>query len=171
MTVIDDTAVNKNFLSQLGFMFTVRKMPRVSFTVQRVTLPGLSITPTQYPNPLVSIPLSGDHISFEELALTFIVEEELTNYFEMYNWINGLGFPETPDQYKDLTNQPSSLGVESDIVLSITNNIKNVKFQATFRDAFPLSLSSLEFNTTDDDVSYLTATATFRYTLYTFEKL
>ena len=35
-----------------------------------------------------------------------------------------------------------------------------------FKDLFPVSLSSLEFNATDDDINYFTAEATFKYSMY-----
>jgi len=36
---------------------------------------------------------------------------------------------------------------------------------------WPSSLSTLEFDATDEDISYLTADATFKYTLYNITDL
>ena len=35
-----------------------------------------------------------------------------------------------------------------------------------FADLFPISLSSLPFNATENDVNYFTAEASFKYTIY-----
>ena len=35
-----------------------------------------------------------------------------------------------------------------------------------FKDLFPISLSSLEFEAGDTDINYFTAEATFKYTVY-----
>ena len=40
-----------------------------------------------------------------------------------------------------------------------------------FKDAFPLSLSSVDFDTTDEDVSYVEASASFRYVYYEISKV
>jgi hypothetical protein len=168
MSAIDNLPTNENFLSPLGFKFQIKKTPGMNFFVQRVNLPGMSIPDTGQPNPFVKIPLAGDHIEFEPLQVTFKVDEILANYLEIHNWLRGLGFPDEFRQYKDLSNKPimSGLGLTSDISLLVLSSAKNPTFDVVFRDAHPIGLTSLTFDTTDPDVNYLTATATFKYLSY-----
>ena len=81
---------------------------------------------------------------------------------KIHNWLTGLGFPETTQQFKTLTT--SELSGEraldqqfSDASLHILNsNFRDVAI-VKFRDLFPVALSSLEFDASDTDINYFTA--------------
>jgi len=173
MTAIDNTPYNKNFLSPLNFVFQIKRAPHVNFFIQEVNLPSLSIQFPIQQNPFVNIPLSGEHIDFGSLKVSFKVDEDLQNWFEVHNWIRELGFPDNFSEYSNLsTATPTSgAGITSDISLVILNQIKNPTFEVTFRNAFPVSLSDLNFKSTDTDVNYITASAEFKYILYDVVKL
>lgn len=162
------TPINKNFLSQLNFQFNIKRAPSVNYHIQSATLPGLSLDSVETANPLVSIPHAGDHIYYEELGIQFKVDEELRNYLEIHNWIRKLGFPTGNAEYRELSEIPQwdGTGLKSDLTLMITNSLKNIRFQVIFVDAFPISLSNLQFDTTAEGVEYLEAFAAFRYTYY-----
>ena len=124
-------------------------------------------------NYLKKIDLPGDNIEFEDLTLDFIVDENLENYLEIHNWIYGLGYPESISEFQELiTQSDGQKDVKeqfSDGTLSILNRNFNVSTRVKFRDLFPISLSSLEFTATENDYTYFTATATFKYLFYTIE--
>ena len=62
----------------------------------------MSLGIANQPTYLKDIPVPGDKIVFEDLTLRFIVDEDLVNYTEIYNWIKGLGYPEDLEQIYDL---------------------------------------------------------------------
>lgn len=173
MTAVSDTAINKNFLSPLGFKAIIKRAPSVNFFIQETMLPGLSIPPTYEATPLVRIPMSGDHIEFEDYKFTFKVDEDLTNWLEIFNWIQGLGRPFSPDQYATLLAQStlSGGGIKSDISIFTLTGTKMPNINCTLIDAFPIALSGLHFTTMDTDVDYISAEATFKYTYYTLQKI
>lgn len=173
MSAIDNIPVNKNFLSPLGFVFQIKKSPNVNFFIQNVNLPGLSLTQVETPNPFVKVPYSGDHINYDDLMISFKVDGNLNNYREIHDWIRQLGFPEDFKEYKQIASQPiySGLGIKSDISLIILSSSRNPIYEVIFKDAFPVSLSSLIFDSTADDVMYLQAESTFRYSTYTISTL
>lgn len=173
MSAIDGTPTNKNFLSPLNFKFQIKRAPHINFFIQQVNIPGIAVPEVQTPNPMVQIPYPGEHLTYETLSITFAVDEDLKNYMEIHNWLVGLGKPKSFKQYADLSSGNPLLGngVRSDISLVILNSLKNPNYEVIFRDAFPVSLSSLEFDTTETDVSYLKATAEFKYILYAIEKI
>lgn len=158
---------NKNPLSPLGFRFFVKKLPTVDFFLQKVNIPGLQLSSVEIPNPFVSIPVGGDHIIFDSLDITFMVDEDMKNYIELFSWINGTGFPNDYSEYSDLANAPPGLGLKSDVVVSILTSAKNLNYEVTFRGAMPVSLTGLQLDTTLTDVQYLEAQASFRYLDYT----
>jgi len=173
MTAIDNTPTNHNFLSPLNFKFSIKKAPHVNFFIQKVTVPGISIGNIVTPNPFVTLQYSGEHIAYEELSISFKVDEDLNNYLEIHNWLKSLGKPENYNQYAQIENQPiyTGNGIMSDISVMILASTKLPNFEVTYIDAFPVSLSSITFNSTDSDVAYLEATASFKYTYYNISKI
>lgn len=168
MTALDHNIDNENFLSPLGFKFQIKKCPTVNFYVQNVNLPGISMTEVGAPTPFVSLPYAGDHIRYDELILNFKVDEEMKNYIEIHEWIKQLGFPNNYDEYKTIASHApiTGMGIKSDISLLVLNSSRNPKMDIIFKDAFPVGLSSLIFDSTASDVNYLEASATFVYSSY-----
>ena len=39
----------------------------------------------------------GDDLTFDNLEITFLVDEKLANYIELHNWLVGIGFPSQED--------------------------------------------------------------------------
>lgn len=165
--------INRNFLSQLDFKFILRRAPNVDFFLQRVNLPGINIPPWMGNNPFTKIPYSGEHINFSPLSIEFKVDEDFANYFEIHNWLYGLGFPESFDQFVELVKKPKILGegVRSDISLIILSSVKKPNLEIVFHECFPTSLSDLVFSTTPADVDYLEALATFQYVWYDVNRI
>lgn len=167
MTAVEDTPLNKNYLSPLNYKFSVKKLPHINFFLQRANIPSLSIVSPSMPNPFVAIPLSGDHIQFGTLSISWKVDEQLKSYQEIFNWLMGLGFAKDYKQYADLAKKnKTGEGIISDISIVVTDSAKNPRFEFVFVDAFPTYLSDLNLDTTTMDVNYITASATFKYTYF-----
>lgn len=173
MSAINNTPSNKNFLSPLNFTFILKRSPSLNFFVQKINLPGLSLSPINTPTPQLRVPISGDHIEYETLKVTFKVDEDFENYFEIHNWIRGLGYPVDQREYAALSNASvsSGAGVKSDIVVIIADGLKNPNVEITFKDAFPIDLSELIFEVTDTDINYVTATVVFSYLYFDIVKI
>lgn len=166
--------INRNFLSQLDFKFILHRAPNVSFFLQRINIPGVNIPPVPIGNPFTNIPYSGDHITWQPLAIEFKVDEDFANYFELHNWLKGLGFPENFQQHTDLVEAGKTLmgeGVRSDISLMILSSVKQPNIEIIFHECICTSLSDLVFSTTPSDVDYLEAMATFAYVWYDVERI
>jgi hypothetical protein len=167
------TELNKNMLSPLGFNFKIEKTPDMNFFVQSVSLPGIQLGQTEMPNPFKSIPVYGDHITYGDLDVTFKVNEDLSNYIELFDWITGIGFPDNYNQHAELANQPISTGqgLESDATLTVLSSAMNPVIIVQIKDLFPISLTPLEFNSRDIGVEYIEATVSFKFLNYTFRKV
>jgi len=176
MAATDNQPTNPNYLSPLGFRFTLKRTPSTSYFVQNVRLPTLTLGQFDLEDPFVKLPTPGTKLSFEPLDITFMVDEDMNNYLEIHNWLRGLGFPESYDQYGNLVRQNTNsrsdpTAVFSDGTLMILSSHQNANMRIVFEDLFPISLSDLSFDSTLADVDYLKATVTFRYKLYTIEKI
>jgi len=161
---------NRNFLSPVGFKFTLAKEPKVAFFCNSAQIPEISLGTAVQPSYLKEIDVPGDKVFYGDLNVRFLVDENLENYMAIHNWINGLGFPETTQDYKDAITDDQGLRdtneVFSDGSLRILNSNYNEIAVVKFKDLFPVSLSSLEFDASLTDVEYLTADASFKYTIY-----
>ena len=168
---LDRTPENPSFLSPLIFKFQIKKTPNLNFYVQNVNLPGIHLPPVEVGNQFVKKPFPGDHIEYDDIMINFKVDENFTNYLELYNWIKGMGFPNRFSEHAAINEKTNSSvklgeGIYSDISLIIMNSARKPAFEVTFKDAFPISLSSLIFDVTREDIAYIDAAATFRYTSY-----
>tara|TARA_S200000501_G_scaffold298862_1_gene285476 strand:+ start:1154 stop:1705 length:552 start_codon:yes stop_codon:yes gene_type:complete len=167
---LDNQIDNRNFLSPVGFKFNISKTPKVNFFSNSARIPEILLGTSVQPSYLKDIEVPGDKLQYGDFSLRFLVDEELENYMSIHNWLTGLGFPETTQQFKDLTTDSDNIrdGKEafSDGSLHILNsNYRDVAI-VKFNDMFPTSLSSLEFEATDMDINYFTAEVVFKYTVY-----
>jgi hypothetical protein len=161
---------NRNFLSPVGFKFTLAKYPKVSFFCNTARIPELNLGTAIQPSYLKDLDVPGEKISYGDFTLSFLVDENLENYMSIHNWITGLGFPETTQQFKDLTTNDDGIrdlkDQYSDGSLSILNSNYRTTANVKFKDLFPVSLTSLEFDATVSDIQYFTAEVIFKYTVY-----
>lgn len=167
---------NINPLQNNGFLFSIQKLPEVTFFCQNVTLPELSLPATGTTTPLVNIPFPGDKLDFSQLTVSFLIDSEMKNYVAVHDWLIGLGFPENHTQYANFINSRTntlnrtpSLAAVSDATLNILGASSKTVRSIRFIGAFPTSLQSLQLETTNQDTRYLTANATFAYSYYTFD--
>lgn len=161
---------NRNFLSPVGFKFTLSKNPKIPFFCNSARIPEISLGSAIQSTYLKDLDVPGDRLSYGDFSLRFLVDENMENYMAVHNWLTGLGFPETTQQFKDLiTNDDGVRDLKeqfSDGSLHILNsNFRDVAI-VKFRDLYPTYLTSLEFQASDTDIRYFTAEVTFKYTIY-----
>ena len=176
-----------DYSSPTQFRFLINQLPKVQYFTTEANLPGITLGEGQFNTPLKDIELLGDKLTYEDLTITFIVDENLENYIEMHTWLTGIGFPEDRKQFSEFRGATSNLSVKtrgesndigdvrastpelamtSDAVLTILTNKNNPVVECRFRDVFPTSLSGLTYSQNQSDVEYLTASVTFKYTIY-----
>lgn len=161
---------NRNFLSPVGFKFSLAKDPKVAFFCNSARIPEITISLDVQPSYLKDLDIPGDKLTYGDLSLKFLVDEDMENYMVIHDWLVGLGFPETTEQFADLvrtSNTAQDLKKQfSDGSLYILNSNYNTTAIVKFKDLFPISLSSLEFDATQTDIQYFTAEVAFKYTIY-----
>ena len=161
---------NRNFLSGVAFKFNLAKFPKVDFFSNSARIPELNLELTTQPSYLKNIDVPGERLTFGDFTLRFLVDENMENYISVYDWLTGLGFPETTKEFADLIKDKDGQRDAKEAFCDGTLRILNSNFREVakvkFNDLFPTSLTSLDFDATNTDVQYFTAEATFKYTLY-----
>ena len=92
---------NRNFLSPVGFKFTLAKYPKVDFFSNSARIPELSLGTAIEPSYLKDIDIPGEKLTYGDLTIRFLVDENMENYMAVHNWLKGIGFPESPSQFRD----------------------------------------------------------------------
>ena len=165
---------NLNYLSNISFRLSMQDAPNLTWFCQAVNVPGVSIDAIDHQTPFVNIPQAGAKVTFEELSVRFIVDEHLKNWTEIYDRIIAMGLAEGYEKYRLLkgsdTLKPRGGGY-SNIVLTILTSGMNPQMEFHFYDAFPISISALDFDSANADLEYFTATASFRYQNYEIKNL
>lgn len=165
---------NTNPLSPNGYLFSIQKLPELTYFCQEVTLPAISMVTIEQANPYVRIPQPGEMLEFDPLRVQFLVDSQMSNYKAIYNWLYALGFPEKNADINDYVALNSGLATRmnealfSDATLTILDSNNNSIQTIEFKDIFPASIESLTFSSTNSDIQYLVGSATFNYTLYKF---
>ena len=161
---------NRNFLSGVAFKFNLAKFPKVDFFSNSARIPEIVLGTAIQASYLKDLDIPGEKLQYGDFSLRFLVDENLENYMAVHNWLTGLGFPETPQQFKDkvtdIEGQRDFNEQFCDGTLSILNSNFRTIARVKFSDLFPTSITSLEFDATENDVNYFTAEASFKYTVY-----
>ena len=177
-----------DYASPVQFRFKCSKLPLVEFFCQTANIPGISLAAASFPTPLKDIPVPGDKVTYQDLAISFLVDENLNNYKEIHDWIIGLGAPQSHTQFSDLralssdrfpgTTASSAAtgtsiakplpegGIYSDATLTVLNSKNIVKTEIRFHNIFPTRLGSLSYNVKAADVEYLSVAVDFQYMYY-----
>ena len=184
-----------DYSSPTQFRFMIHQLPKVEFFTTAANIPAISLGELVIPTPYKSIPILGDNLTFDNLSISFIVDEELQNYKTIHDWMIGIGFPKSRQQFIDFRNSGSNTPQEgqggntgtgisnkdiggrggpaiadkafyTDATLTILSNKNNPIVEVRFSDLFPVALSGLDYNQNVTDVEYITATIDFRYKLY-----
>ena len=176
-----------DYLSPTQFKFNIHQLPKVEFFCTAANIPAISLGEAVFPTPYKEIPVMGDTLTYDNLSISFIVDENLENYIELHNWLIGIGFPKNRNQFSnfrsltssspiatqgvsndigDVKPSTSARGMFGDAILTTLTNKNNPVVEARFQDLYPVSLGALDFTQTATDVEYITVTADFSYKLY-----
>ncbi len=175
----DKQIANRNYMSPLGFKLILTKTPKVDFLCQSANIPQISMGTAIQPSYLKDIPVPGDKVLYDDLNVRFLVDEKMENYLAIHKWITGLGYPENAGQFRQLKKDDLRTDASvsddadpryfefSDATLQILSSNYKPSVLVNFKDAFPTTLSTLDFDVSTRDYAYFTAEVSFKYTIFT----
>lgn len=164
-----------NYATANGFMLSITKLPNIEFFCTEANIPGITLPAIDTNFPLSMVPVPGDIMTFDPLTIQFLIVEDFSNYEAIFNWMIGLGFPESNDQYRNfIQSQDTNLYGElakgySDGFIQPLNGQNNSTRTFRFVDMFPTRLESLQLSSILTDVVYLAGVATFEYNYFKIE--
>jgi hypothetical protein len=147
---------NTNLSIPQNFQFSIKKLPTFSYFVQTVALSESGSDAMDVPftlGPSLKLPASAARIS--SFTVTFLVNEDVKNYYEIVRWMR------EGTAYKDFTEVKPIKDVWEEAFLIYFTNKKVPYRRITLQGIFPTELSGLDFNYSDTENKPVIATVKF----------
>ena len=167
---------NRNFLSPVGFKLKINKCPKVDFLATQANLPGITLGTAVQTNPYKDLDVPGDKIVYDDFRVSFVVDEEMENYKQIYKWMIGLGYPNSQRDFTDMKledvyhpeigDRANPYAEFSDGTLQILNSNLRPQSYVKIESMFPVSLSTLDFDASNTDINYFQAQVVFKYQIF-----
>ena len=161
MSYTDRQPTDRNLLAKDNFRAVFSNFPKMEYFIQSFEFPGVNVPPLKQPSYLKGVDVHGSLIEYDDLSVTFAINENFSNYREIYDWLVKTGTPQNLKQFE----KPDKL---ENCTLMITSNNKNTTLKVRFDKIFPIALSSVTFDTISEH-EIISATATFKFNSMTFD--
>lgn len=168
---------NVNPLRLTSYQFQIQKLPGLTYFIQSTEVPQITLGFSTQGTSVHDIKIPGETMEFGSLSFDFIVDEELNNWNQIYFWMIGMGYPEGHHLYRKYINSSINKNGNNELMkgysdgaLILLDSANHPKQIFTFIDLFPVSLSGLQMNSTNESNAPAIASATFEYSYYTIDK-
>jgi len=168
--------INPNLLNTAKYKLNFSRLPNTVYFCQSINIPGASFSEVMHNTPFIDLWVPGDKLVLDPLIVTFLIDEDLTTWREIYDWMRGMTFPTNFSEYRNLdklnkysralsTGKPQY--ADCNVTLLDAANVNNVVFK--FYDVFPTALSPFPLNSSDGPDTILTGDVTLRYNWFDIE--
>jgi hypothetical protein len=176
MTAITRNPINPNMLHPNKFILGFGRLPNMQYFCQGVSVPGISLSEVPQNTPFVDVYMPGEKAIYDLLNVTFYVDEELTAWKEIHDWIRAMTFPTEFEEYQKLPRLSKNIANPkrpqySDATLTLLSSSNKPLYRFLLKDCFPTTLSTFVMSATDTPETVITADATFRFAYFDIEKL
>jgi len=149
---------NTNFLQPTKFVLTFPEVPDMVYFCQKANIPGVTLGQAIQQTPNIDLFHSGTKLEYNTFDVTFLVNENLTAWTTLYNWMVELSSVDATYIKRQESRKQA--------ILTVMSNLNNPKVRVKYYNLFPISISDLEFDTTLSAEEHITATVSFRYDWY-----
>lgn len=165
-TAIAGGPENTNYLSGNFFTFFIEKIPNFRYYVQSVNLPMLTSRAINQPAVFGTYPkIPATNFVFDDLQVTFLVDNEMKAWKDIYNWMKTLG---NLKDYEDVVNHQDKFSMAT---LLITNSAYKPIAKVNFKYVFPINLGSINFSVQSTTTDPVSISANFAYSYYELEDI
>ena len=180
-----------DYSQQSQFKVFLPLFPTTEWFVVRANVPGVSLGQAVQTTPMLDMPIIGDKLTYDDFYVTFLVDEQLKNYTEMHDWLINCAAPEKRSQFRGkerpdgIPKRPqteimdlilgnvkeSDRDLYSNLDLFIMSSKNNPVVKIQMVEAFPISLTNIEYSHQESDVTYAECTATFAFSYFTISAI
>ena len=164
-----DCTDNINLFQPTGFRVIIdrREYGTFQYFVTRVNHPGAQNQAAETPfSRISSVPFPGNTMTYGELTMDVILDEDFKSYIEIYDWMLQLVNEEQIADRRNFTSSQSPVPTYADIhVVALSNhNNKNVEFK--YYDCIPVSVGDIPFDAQNQSVEFIAYPVSFRFSHY-----
>lgn len=167
MTALNRNPQNTNPLQPTKFLLTFARISDVQYFCQEVNIPGVQLGEVDRVTPFLDLFSPGTKLTYDPLEITFIIDEELQSWKNLYNWFTSIGDPdgfEGRDHGRELQKSKHF----SDATLTVLSALNNPLLRIEYTNVFPLSMSDIQFDVKQSADTIITCRARFRYQSYKY---
>ena len=168
MSLLNRNPENTNLLQPTKFLLTFARLPATQYFCQEVNIPGVSLGEVDRVTPFLDMFSPGTKLNYDPLDIEFLINEDMSSWVEMYKWFISIADPDGFEK-RDGSKELQTIKHFSDASLTILSALNNPIFRIHFRNAFPLTLGSVDFDTKLSADHIMTVRASFRYQSYNYE--
>ena len=123
------------------FMHPLPEVRALAATNSAINLPTVILGQTEQPTNIRKIWIPGDSLEYEDINLQFMLQEDMSNWLAIMNWLYRLRDPDVVQYEREVC----EIGVD------ILNAKHESVAQVTFIDCFPFTLSDVPLTTQVED--------------------
>jgi hypothetical protein len=152
MTDLNIPIPNLSLFSPNKFRVVIQKFPGLNFFAQKITMPAVTLGQTKVTtNKYLDFYIPGDKTVFDDLQISFLLDEDLVAYSQIKEWMVDASRTELLDEkFSDLQ------------IVALTNN-SNQNLRIHFQSTFPYYISPVPMDTTRDEQIPITIDVFFKY--------
>lgn len=176
MATKDSSPCNQDLQQAAKFILSFPRLSTTQFFCQAANVPGISSGFPIQATPFSDLPIPGDKLQYEDFSIEFLLDEGLASWIEVHDWLIGLTYPEKFEEYQGLKHQSRYSEqvqfpqyADAHLISLSAAGVPMVKFY--FIDAFPISLSRIDFDVRIGSEKTMTSFANFKYKRYNIIKL
>lgn len=158
-TYLNKHQINTNALESSKFLMVTHNLPYLNFFSQSALLPSVAATEVPFETPLSTVYFAGDKLQYEPISISFLIDEDMKVWEELYNWMKGYAFPHSEKEYSDQKKR----GIYSDMSLIFLKNSFASNLVMRFYNCWPTFLGPVQFTSTDSGPGILQTDVTIRY--------
>lgn len=132
----------------------INRLKDVSFKATRVSLPGFSFQSTGVEFPNQEFHLPGMKFRSDPVIVTFLVDENMTNYFEALKWL-------VRCRYYEETELLST--VLEDFTINLLDNHERTSVSFRYTGGFIQGIDSVDFDSSVSEANPVKVNLTLRY--------
>lgn len=144
--------INYNLATGNNYKIEIPDAREFNYFVQSIQIPALTMSGVETPYQNWQGAATSNRIDFDPLTFSYLVAEDYSNYFYIYDW-----FLAIRNQEHDVIKH------FKDINFHILNNNKMKNRYIVFRGCFPTYLGEIDYDSAISDTNQIMNSATFRY--------
>lgn len=140
------------------------------FFVSKVNHPGAQNPAAETPfSRLGGVPMPGNSMTYGELSMDVLLDEDFRSYIEIYDWMLRLVNEDQIAEAIGYSNARHPIPTYADIHITALSNHNNKNVTFKYIGCVPTSLGDIPFDAQNQSVEFVTFPATFRFSYFTME--